>query len=604
MIYGIHHDSIAGYDPYQHIVNNQIRYNNTGVLCATLGPAGEFTCAGKLIATDCFYLINPQSLGQSKPTVIQCYNDRDEYEFRANTAGQLQLNMVSRGSGTEEDPLPDYSTGTFFNIWADGRDANSTTWEKMLFGYAAFAGDPDPPSVRRFAFASQNSTDTNVLPIEISAGDIGSNHLVVTNTGDIGIGTFAPGYKLDVSGTLGCLSATIDSYTLNEVVTPQRLQISVDATTLVLGFNTSASEGLMTYSGTLGGWGMAGYVAVTGYISTTEYINIPETTSTTVGVISRGGAPFIMAPQGTASDRLNTFIGTDVGNTTLTGYSNYCVGESCMQSITSGYSNVAMGYRAASSLTEGDNNVFLGREAGFKVSTGVSNFALGFFSLAEVTTGSGNVAIGAQSAQYITGVAASDNICIGRLSGKIGNSGVGNIFIGRSSGFAGGAAPNGSYNICLGYYAGYNLTGWHTGRLCIGAYNQGGSEATDTIIYGQMQDNSPSTQTLALNAVTTVSQTFITTNGRKKKTSRYTTTQAIPLTDNVVYLDTDSAGFTATLPAGENGQELRIINVGSSGNTAVIAPNGTDNIYGANSNVNLYDSEAIILTYETTEGWW
>jgi hypothetical protein len=98
--------------------------------------------------------------------------------------------------------------------------------------------------------------------------------------------------------------------------------------------------------------------------------------------------------------------------------------------------------------------------------------------------------------------------------------------------------------------------------------------------------------------------TFRTHTGIIKKTSRYTSTQNIPVTDSVVYLDTDSAGFTATLPAGVNGQELRIINVGSSNNTAVIAPNGADNIYGANSNVNLYDSEAIILTYETTEGWW
>jgi hypothetical protein len=453
MIYGIHHDSIAGYDPYQHIVNNQIRYNNTGVLCATIGSAGELTCAGKLIATDCFYLINPQSLGQSKPTVIQCYNDRDEYEFRADVAGQLQLNMVTRGSGTEEEPLPDYSTGTFFNIWANGRDANSTTWEKMLFGYAAFAGDPDPPSVRRFAFVAQNSLNTNILPIEISAGPIGTNHLVVTNTGAIGIGTFAPGYKLDVQGTLGCLSATIDSFTLDEESTPTRLSIYSAETSIRVGLKTVAGYGMITYDGINSLFLLSRGVTISGAVGISETLSVTGRESRGVTVI------------------------TGVGNT----------------------------------LGASHNIVLLNGNAGPCVAT------------LPVSPTAGQT--------YTVKSVDATNTCI--LSG-------------------GGKNIDGSASKTLALNVSYTVV------------------YVDSFYHWRIIDIES-----------------------RKKTSRYTTTH-----------DTDSAGFTATLPAGENGQELRIINVGSSGNTAVIAPNGTDNIYGANSNVNLYDSEAIILTYETTEGWW
>jgi hypothetical protein len=489
---------------------------------------------------------------------------------------------------------------------AGNEDTLGTGYSRFQFGVSGSGG--------LYVFRSKVSGDGaggSILPITIYADNATDDQLYLNTVGEVGIRCIPNGYDLDVGGTLRaqglgtfsagltCTFATIDSYTLNEVATPKRLQISVADTTLVLGFSTAACEGTLSYSGIVGGFTLNGDLAVGGYISTTEYIDIPETTSTTVGVISRSGAPFIMAPQGIAVDRLNTFIGTNVGNTALTGYSNYCIGENVGESLTSGFSNVAMGYRAASSLTEGDNNVFLGREAGFKVTTGVSNFALGFFALAEVTTGSGNVAIGAQAGQYLTVTTASDNICIGRLSGKVTASGANNIFIGKQSGGSAGADFKTSYAICLGYYAGGNQTGWNIGRLCIGSYNQGANEATDTIIYGEMKQNSPSTQTLALNAVTTVSQTFITTNGRKKKTSRYTTTQPIPLTDNVVYLN---GTFTATLPASPPaGQTYRLIN---SGTGVITIDPGAEKLLGVVATDTLAASEAVILTYETTEGWW
>lgn len=94
------------------------------------------------------------------------------------------------------------------------------------------------------------------------------------------------------------------------------------------------------------------------------------------------------------------------------------------------------------------------------------------------------------------------------------------------------------------------------------------------------------------------------TAGRIKNTTRYTTTQAIPVTDNIVFANTDGGAWTATLPAGVEGQTLKIINSGSSGNLLTVAPNGAEHLLGANSNFILFDGESLILTYNATDGWY
>ena len=95
-----------------------------------------------------------------------------------------------------------------------------------------------------------------------------------------------------------------------------------------------------------------------------------------------------------------------------------------------------------------------------------------------------------------------------------------------------------------------------------------------------------------------------TTVGRIKNTTRKTTTYTILVTDDRVFGNTDSAGWTATLPAGVEGQSFNIINSGSSGNTLVIAPNGSEHLLGVNSNFSLADAETLELTYNATDGWY
>ncbi len=91
--------------------------------------------------------------------------------------------------------------------------------------------------------------------------------------------------------------------------------------------------------------------------------------------------------------------------------------------------------------------------------------------------------------------------------------------------------------------------------------------------------------------------------GRIKNTTRVTTTYTVLVSDEVVFANTDSAAFTATLPAGAEGQTFKIINTGSSANDLTLAPNGAEDLLGANSNFTLADGETLILTYNASDGW-
>jgi len=98
--------------------------------------------------------------------------------------------------------------------------------------------------------------------------------------------------------------------------------------------------------------------------------------------------------------------------------------------------------------------------------------------------------------------------------------------------------------------------------------------------------------------------TFVTQEGRIKNTTRVTTTYTILVTDDVVFANTDSAGYTVTLPTGAEGQTVKVINSGSTSNTLTVAPNGAEHLMGANSSFALYDAETLILTYSATDGWY
>lgn len=94
------------------------------------------------------------------------------------------------------------------------------------------------------------------------------------------------------------------------------------------------------------------------------------------------------------------------------------------------------------------------------------------------------------------------------------------------------------------------------------------------------------------------------TFARIKTPTRVTGTYTILVTDSVVFANTDSTAYTATLPAGVSGQTFKIINSGSSGNNLTVAPNGSEHLLGVNSSFILFDGETLALTYDTVDGWY
>jgi hypothetical protein len=88
------------------------------------------------------------------------------------------------------------------------------------------------------------------------------------------------------------------------------------------------------------------------------------------------------------------------------------------------------------------------------------------------------------------------------------------------------------------------------------------------------------------------------------ETTRVTTTYTILASDYIIFGNTDSAGFTITLPEGVEGQTYKMINSGSSANNLTIAPDGAEHLIGANSNFVLFDGEALKVTYNKDDGWY
>ncbi len=101
---------------------------------------------------------------------------------------------------------------------------------------------------------------------------------------------------------------------------------------------------------------------------------------------------------------------------------------------------------------------------------------------------------------------------------------------------------------------------------------------------------------------------IISTSGRKKKHTLIDDTDSpytVLATDEIIFVDTDTAAVTVNLPAGD-GQHYRIVNTGSSGNDVTVDPDGTEELFSGGAGVSfaLIDAEIINIYYETTKGWW
>ncbi len=156
---------------------------------------------------------------------------------------------------------------------------------------------------------------------------------------------------------------------------------------------------------------------------------LPNTTSSTSGVITMGGVPFVSNP-----GVQNAFFGQSAGAPfTTTGFANTAVGYNALFSDTNGGDNTAIGDSALKFNTTGGSNVAIGETALFSNTEGASNTALGTSALGTNKFGSNNVALG-QGALSAT-FSGNGNTAVGTNSGQQ-TPGDLNTFVGSGSGQA------------------------------------------------------------------------------------------------------------------------------------------------------------------------
>ena len=125
---------------------------------------------------------------------------------------------------------------------------------------------------------------------------------------------------------------------------------------------------------------------------------------------------------------LNTFLGRNAGNFTMTGNVNTAIGTDALSFNTTGTSNTAIGNDALHSNTMGDGNTASGVNALVSNAAGMLNTANGFQALNSNTTGNSNTAVGFQALFFNTG---SVNIGLGNNAGLHLTTGSNNICIGN-----------------------------------------------------------------------------------------------------------------------------------------------------------------------------
>jgi hypothetical protein len=253
-----------------------------------------------------------------------------------------------------------------------------------------------------------SATGTNVLSITNSgtgssfrvndeAGD--TTPFVIDASGNVGIGTATPGYRVDAAGDI---NASGD-------------------------YRIGGIEVIKRMSGPFGG------------SESNLFVGTGES----------------MASLNTGSASRNVAVGTNAGRSIVSGGLNTFVGYAAGESTTASQ-NTFVGNHAAYSNSIGSENTAMGTEVLSALTTGTANSALGAFALTHNTTGGSNIAIGYYSAGSGGAVNGDmdNNVVIGYEAGRLmeggtpGNGSNNNILIGHRTG---DTITTGDQNLLLGY---------------------------------------------------------------------------------------------------------------------------------------------------------
>ncbi len=285
---------------------------------------------------------------------------------------------------------------------------------------------------------------TNATAIGYNAKVSASNSLVLGNNANVGIGTSAPAYKLQVAGTTSTTnfqmtSGAVSGYVLQSDANGNATWAAPSSSTSVI-----AGKGLSFTSDTLNSTFTTSGTNI--YNNNTGNVGIGKTPSYKLDVSGNVNADSFMIGGNTilsAHGTDNLFAGFGAGTANSTGAYNTFVGQD-----------------AGAAVTTTNYSTVLGSEAG-QFMTGASNTAIGAFAMNGTTTGQQNTVVGSNS--FIGSSTGSDNSLLGY--GIMGNAGFGSNS--KNTGMGSQTLFNdntGSNNTALGYktlysvYSGYGNT--------------------------------------------------------------------------------------------------------------------------------------------------
>ncbi|MFO1313624.1 MAG: tail fiber domain-containing protein [Burkholderiales bacterium] len=155
-------------------------------------------------------------------------------------------------------------------------------------------------------------------------------------------------------------------------------------------------------------------------------VNLPNSTSSTVGNVTKPGGAFLHN-FGTN----NTFAGVNAGNFTMAGTSNAALGTFALNANNTGSNNTASGTLALNANTTGNDNTATGLFALGTNTTGNDNTATGSGALLMNTLGNRNTALGRTAlASNTTG---NNNVAVGKDAAGQNKSGANNVAVGTGA---------------------------------------------------------------------------------------------------------------------------------------------------------------------------
>lgn len=224
-----------------------------------------------------------------------------------------------------------------------------------------------------------------LMPVEFISNDFGPGSQVCSLfTGDLPSSSTTPSALVELQSTTG-------AFLISRMTTAERDALTAPAAGMMI-FNTTPIPGQFNfYDGTT-------------WITFSTGSGVPPVTMDFQILSSGTGTPIWYSTYiDTGNPLFNLSIGTNAGNSSITGSYNTLIGDKAGLSVTSGSFNSAFGGGSGNAITTGSQNSSHGYNALHTITTGARNSAFGYNALtAQTTSTSDNSAFGNVAGAAIT----------------------------------------------------------------------------------------------------------------------------------------------------------------------------------------------------------